>query len=678
MNTKHYLKKWTRGEGFKEQEELIKELLTLEHLDTNSLGSYTMGTWLAAPTRKYHGLLVAALSHLEDKWVLLNSLEESIIDVDGSIHNLNGHYYHNSDLLNNVASYLQTVERLADGHMAWMLAANNWRVIREQLLVLNENSVLCRYRIHNNTDKTLTLQLRPLLSFRNFHQLLAASDTVKFAVNQVECGSSFERQGAQVNLEEPVKLYIQSSAQPKHTSQNFWYYNALYPQEAARGYDAKEDLFCPECFEYEITPGEHEIVVIASTTEHDASKLKDLWNDELAARLADRLESGPELMEVLKVGASKFIVKQDRKPAKITAGFPWFLAWGRDSMIALPGLLISQRHLADARMVLNYYARHLRDGLLPNCLGTNECQYNSADASLWMVWAIQQYWLASAKDSSKIWYYWSNALVAIWRRYSAGTHGPIKVDAATGLLTAGDANTNLTWMDAKINDQPVTSRYGYVIELNALWYNFLNFLLELHPPKHILSVKETSTIRQQIAQFEHHFMKVFWYEAGGYFYDYVAGNVKNSQLRPNQLLAISLPYTVVAEDHAKQALAKVAENLFTPYGLRTLAPSDPNYCGHYAGDQKTRDQAYHNGTVWPWLLGCFFDSALKYLDLTAVKDYYKRCVEALGRHLLEGCVGGIAEVFDGDEPHSAGGCVDQAWSVGELLRIQRLMEAKLK
>ncbi len=675
--------------------------------------------------------------------LIWHSLDEQVQE-EGAAggHYLNGHYYPDYDMRPLVTTHLQYVRRYLDGHMGWGwhdddqhddMGDNHhwhWRVEREQLLLRNENRLLLRYLIEYRGPTRLQLRLRPLLAMRNFHQLQRVTDGVSYLTETSVAGSCYrliKRQGATAAPDgapastNTVQLYLQASRQPaRRVVQNCWYYNVLYPTEHQRGYLDREDLFCPEYLEFNFDVGRYELIIAGGVEEPPAGQdLKQLWYRELTDRHVERLSAGPDLMATLRAESHSFLVRQQGVATKIMAGYPWFLSWGRDTMIALPGLTLGTRLLTDMRSILSYYARQLRDGLIPNYLGPTASQhaYNSVDASLWWTWALWHYWLAIGRKSAQIIAQFGATLAAIWRAYTQGGPYNLHVDDRNGLLYAGGPQWNLTWMDAAVGGRPVTPRYGFSIELNALWYHLLRFVQLLHSSapaaatgiafttKAVAGSWLTATELQRVAQqrqaFAQHFKSCFWCAERGFLYDYVNQQERNAQLRPNQLWATALlPMadatdttdttdtwgTVIADkesllagadwltlNQVRSILEQVDQQLFTPVGLRTLAPTDSNYQGTYAGNQSQRDCAYHNGAIWPWLLGCFFESTLKYWERARATARWQQCQQALGQHLLhEACVGSISELFSGDAPHLAGGAISQAWSVGELLRVDQM------
>lgn len=486
-----------------------------------------------------------------------------------------------------------------------------------------------------------------------------------------------------------------------------WYRNFAYSLEQQRGYDYIEDLFAPCSIEFTFD-GNTEVIIACSLQElageyaqsmveikhkfnqqnkqqeaistfpitHSATSqsqyLFELWAHELKKRRNHIHKShGSALQKQLKKTANSFLNKQYSIKHTVTAGYHWFLEWGRDAMIALPGLTLHSELEQECLAVLQEFASHEKAGLIPNFIGItpDANAYNSVDASLWFAYAVQQYCDKTNNIqilvATQIW----DTLKNIFTNYKNGTLHNIKMQD-DGLLYAGSKEINLTWMDAVVCNKPVTPRYGLAVEINALWFNALSFI---HSLAITLSDPIKDTVAQLLPKIRLNFCQTFYAAELGYLHDFINEEEKNISIRPNQIFAVSLPYSPLPKKIALQIVDKVREHLLTPYGLRTLAPSDTFYHGIYSGNQETRDLAYHNGTVWPWLLGHFGDAALKVYDKKYVIQILQPCMTALREHLHTGGIGTIAEVFSGDAPHQANGCISQAWSVAEVLRLTYLL-----
>ena len=468
------------------------------------------------------------------------------------------------------------------------------------------------------------------------------------------------------------EFFITATSHSNFEVKPVWYRNFSYEIEQQRGYDANEDLFSPAIIELSLA-NNAEVIVAGSLTEL-TQDLAKLWQAEVTRRkkLSRQLKANNSAFpSQLKIAAYSFLQNQLPTDAKsVTAGFHWFLEWGRDAMIALPGLTLYSGLENECVAVLKEFAAHEKEGLIPNVIANQPANnsYNSVDASLWFAWAVQQYYLHTKNIESVVDNFWST-LKNIFNHYKNGTWYNIKMQA-NGLLYAGSKDVNVSWMDAVVAGKPVTARYGLQVETNALWFNMLSFMEKI-------AKKISDPIKDELASLlptiKSSFRQTFYDKDLGYLYDFVNDEEQNTDLRPNQIFAISLPYSPLVKTMATKVLAKVSEHLLTPYGLRTLSPQAANYCGTYEGNQATRDYAYHNGTVWPWLLGHFGEALIKTYDQKIAMKTLQPCFLALQQHLDEYGIGTIAEVFSGDAPHQANGCISQAWSVAEVLRLTHLI-----
>ncbi len=395
------------------------------------------------------------------------------------------------------------------------------------------------------------------------------------------------------------------------------------------------------------------------------------WERETIARRESLLNKYPkkrnELIDKLVLAGDAFITYRKSTDKKtIMAGYPWFTDWGRDTMIALPGLTLSTGRYQEAKEILTTFALSVKDGLLPNVFDDNSgeaAHYNTVDASLWFFYAIREYYRYT-EDNEFIEEIYPS-LEEILDKHKKGTLYNIKMDKDDGLLNAGEEGVQLTWMDAKIEDWVVTPRHGKAVEINALWYNALMIFNELGSK---IGNKESNL--NIIKKIKDNFTKVFWYEEGQYLYDYINDKEKDSSLRPNQVFVVSLPYSLLDRDKERKVIDNIYQKLYTPVGLRSLSPDDPSYHPNYKGRRAVRDAAYHQGTVWGWPIGHFFEGYLKVNDFSKdAKDKVLRMYKPFEDHLNHYGIGSISEVFDGDYPHEPRGCPAQAWSVSELLRI---------
>ncbi|MBI3694698.1 MAG: glycogen debranching enzyme N-terminal domain-containing protein, partial [Acidobacteria bacterium] len=424
-----------------------------------------------------------------------------------------------------------------------------------------------------------------------------------------------------------------------------WYYNTEYLEELDRGLDFREDLYCPGVFTFEMTPGSPVRVVATIDPEP--------WEDGQAGRLSP-----------LETAADQFRVRRaDGKPTVI-AGYPWFTDWGRDTMICIPGLLVARGLVEEAREVIRGFLEHLNKGLIPNRFPDHgeRPEYNTADATLWMFQAVHACERAGADMS---FFYPAGKEIVAW--HERGTHHGIGVDPADGLLAAGEPGSQLTWMDAKVGDWVVTPRHGKPVEINALWYNALRLMEGWAKRAGDPAAPYARAARKVRASFA----AAFWNPQRNCLYDVIAPSGPDPSLRPNQIFAVSLPFPLLDPARRKAVVKTVEQSLLTPVGLRSLAPGEPGYRPRYQGGPWERDGAYHQGTVWPWLLGPFITAYLRAFGRSKKNVVYCRSL-ALGleQELYRGCLGTIGEIYDAEAPHRPVGAPAQAWSVAELLRVR--------
>jgi len=442
-----------------------------------------------------------------------------------------------------------------------------------------------------------------------------------------------------------------------------WYKGVEYHEEKKRGYDYSEDLFTPGFFEVNAKKGDV-IVFSASTKEVKASGLKQKFTKTVSGKIPR-----DSFTNCLKNAAQQFIEKRGGKTF-IIAGYPWFGAWGRDTFIALPGLALARQRKVLFRTVLDTQVDRMKNGLFPNMGNEDNPAFNSVDAPLWFFWAVQQYVEHGGSDG---WERYGAAAKSVLNAYKNGTAFNIHM-RDNGLIYADAPGKALTWMDAVVNGIPITPRRGYAVEINALWYNAVCFSLEMAgSEKDNKFVKEYSYLPELIKK---SFLEIFWDEKIGYLADYVNDEEgTNNYIRPNMVIAVSLPFSMLDKEKMRQVLDVADNNLVTVRGLRTLSPRNIFYKGIYSGNQEERDGAYHQGTVWPWLFGPFCEGWLKVYGNLGVQKV-KKLIFGLEATMSEHGISTISEVYDGDPPHLPNGTISQAWSVGEVLRIIELLETK--
>src|SRR4030042_3890484 len=617
--------------------------LSKEILRSNRAGSYASTTLVGCNTRKYHGLLVCPMEHLDgDRHVLLSTLDETVVE-HGSEFNLGIHKYSGDNYHPKGHKYIMDFE--ADPVPKIVIRIGNVIMTKETLLVEKEQQIFIKYTFIEADGQT-SLRFRPFLAFRNMHQLSKSNLHANTKTWNVP-------NGIKSRLYDGYPyLYLQFSKQPEFIPSPDWYYNIEYMEEMKRGYDYKEDLFTPGYFEMPVMKGEVIIFSASTSLANNPDSLKRKFNAELGKRIPRN-----NFKNCLINSAQQFIVRKDKK-TEIIAGFPWFGPWGRDTFISLPGLTLSIGDDKTCKNVLDTMSGKLKDGLFPN-MGSDEAPaFNSVDAPLWYFWAIQQY-SRVVRSYSAIWENYGKFMKAILNAYRSGTSFNIKM-LENGLIYAGEAGKALTWMDAVVNGKPVTPRIGCPVEINALWDNALMFSLELAKrTKDEAFVKDWEGLPKMISE---SFIKGFWDSSKGYLADCISDAKNDWSIRPNQIIAASMEYSPV-DDEIKLAVLKIVEKcLLTPRGLRTLSPTDEKYIGIYQGNQKSRDSAYHQGTVWPWLLEHYCEAYLN-IHKTSGVPCIQRIVDGFEPTMFEHGIGTISEIYDGDPPHHPKGAISQAWRV---------------
>lgn len=626
--------------------------LDKEILRSNRAGSYASVTIVGCNTRKYHGLLVSPLEQFGgEKHVLLSSLDVTILEKDKEF-NLGVRKYEGDNILPKGHKYVRDFE-------AETIARTTYRIgsivlIRESLLVEREQQILVKYTLHESQE-SIKIRFKPFLAFRNAHKLSKSNLFANTKVRPVQNGVASRM------YEGFPELFMQFSKKPEYVHVPDWYYNVEYIKEMERGYAYKEDLFVPGYFELPMKAGDS-VVFSASTGQAASASLKRKYDNELSKRVPRT-----SFYHCLVNSAQQFIVRSDRK-TEVIAGFPWFGTWGRDTFIALPGLSIAIRDRESFLAVADTMVKKLQHGLFPNMGSDEDPAFNSVDAPLWFIWALQQFHIYDPEFD--LWKKYGRHIKHILNHFREGTLFNIHMQD-NGLIYAGADYKALTWMDAVVYDIPVTQRNGNPVEISALWYNGIRFALEL--AEKAGDRKFTAAWKDVPGLIEESFIPTFWYEEGGYLADCVLDDKQDIAVRPNQVIAASMKYSPLEAEMKKSILDVVERELLTPRGLRTLSPKNPAYKGVYKGNQESRDEAYHQGTVWPWLLEHFCEAYLeihKQTGLSMVKKLYYGFEEEMNKN----GIGSISEIYDGDPPHQGRGAISQAWSVSALLRIRRMIK----
>lgn len=629
-----------------------------EWLETNGIGGFSSATITGANTRRYHGLLTAAIKPPVGRMVLLSKLEETLVigerRLDLSTNQYQGAIHPRGfELLNSF--------RL-DPFPIFTFEVEGVQLEKSVFMPQDSNTVVAEYRVLNAPRKSaLRLEIRPLIAFRDYHNLTHENGGLDPTLQQ-EPGmvSICPYDGA-------PRLYFAHNASQVEAHSD-WYRQFFYAVEAERGLDALEDLFNPAIISFDISKGQ-QATIIASTEPQRAANAGRMRKSEIARReqIAASAPVDDPLARQLALAADQFIAKRE-DGYTIMAGYPWFTDWGRDTMISLPGLTLPIGRAEIAKGILHEFARHVDHGMLPNRFpdGNEAPEFNTVDATLWFFEAVRSY-LDYTGDEKFVREELYGVLKDIIDWHVRGTRYNIRM-LENGLLNAGEQGVQLTWMDARIGDWVVTPRSGKPVEIQALWFNALKVMEDL--AARFGDGEPLKRFRTTSALVQWTFNRLFWNEERGCLYDVVNGGNPDGSIRPNQIFAISLHYSMLPRDRGAKVLEVVERELLTPYGLRTLNKQDPNYKGRYEGDPYHRDSAYHQGTAWPWLMGPFLSGYLKVHGSTeATRKHARELLRPLEQHFSEGCLGQISEIYDGSVPQFERGCFAQAWSVGQILQV---------
>ena len=663
----------------------LEAAVTREWLETNGLGGFASSTVIGLNTRRYHGLLIAATKPPVGRTCMLSKLEETLV-LNGRRFDLSANQY--PGIVHPQGYQYQTGFRL-DPFPVFTYEVEGIEIEKSVFMMHGQNSTVIQYRFrvpspesqekHAQNDYSpqpstlnpqpfvhlsspILFEVRPLIAFRDYHSLSHENGSLNPHV-QTEQG-----QASVAPYESLPALHFAHDADVLDTAGD-WYRSFEYLEERARGFDFTEDLFSP--FALKFDPGSRALGnIIASTAPHAIDEAASYREAEINRRQAVQAATPAplpgELAGALVAAADQYIVARgDGKT--VIAGYHWFSDWGRDTMIALPGLTLVTGQANVARSILLAFARHVDRGMIPNRFpdAGEAPEYNTVDATLWFFEAIRAL-LKYTNDYEFVRVNLYDVLVSIIDWHMRGTRYSIHVDV-DGLLASGEAGVQLTWMDAKVGDWVVTPRHGKAVEIQALWYNALSVIE--HLAGEFRDEARRKLYEEMAAQARHSFAPLFWNEEAGCLYDVVSEDGRDPSIRPNQVFAVSLPFTMLSDERAKRVMEVVERDLLTPYGLRSLAPSDPQYRATYEGDALSRDGAYHQGTVWAWLMGPFITAYVKVHGRAAwARERAALWLAPFREHLNEAGLGQVSEIFDGDAPHRPRGCIAQAWSVAELLR----------
>jgi predicted glycogen debranching enzyme len=646
--------------------------LDREWLVTNGIGGYASGTVAGPLTRRYHGLLIAALPNPLGRYMMLNAVCEHI-KLPG------GEFFAGPRQLTNAtpdAHLIAEEFRLEAGLPVWTFHTAEWTLEKRLRLPNGQNTVLLTYELLAGPT-SLELESHFWVNFRPHDAPVSAKPSGHFALTAQEQGYELTGDPDQPTL----RLAMPDATLSFHRRTVA---DLLYETEQRRGYDSSGSLFSPGCFETRLSPGQQTTFIASAESWATMLALSPAEVNRLSIQRRQALlqMAVPALREQigaeLVLAADQFVIKpagrcEDEVRATaagdevrtVIAGYHWFTDWGRDTMISLEGLTLTTGRFAEAGWILRTFAHYVKNGLIPNMFpeGKEDGLYHTADASLWFFHAVSRY-LALTGDQLTLQLILP-VLEGIAQAHLRGTLFGIHVDPADGLLRQGAEGYQLTWMDAKVDDWVVTPRRGKAVEINALWYNALCCLASWMNQIHGAGAGEPYERSAERAR--RCFNQRFWCQERGYLYDVVDGeNGDDISCRPNQIFALSLPNPILDKSRWQAVMDVVTRDLLTPVGLRSLSPSDPRYKSRYDGDLRSRDAAYHQGSVWGWLIGPYIDAWLKLHP--GQNSEARQFLSGFPLHIGESCVGSISEIFDGEEPHVPRACIAQAWSVAEVLR----------
>jgi predicted glycogen debranching enzyme len=660
--------------------EEIQQRLRSQWLVTNGLGGYASGTISGAVTWRYHGLLIAALPAPLGRMLMLNHLAESLVFSDGRVVQFGGDEPTHSPQ-KTFSNWLAEF-RLENHLPIWRYVIDGVEIEKRVLMLYLQNTVHITYRLLSGSGE-YRLELKPSVHFRPFESNVSTPFSGDYELRSR--GGQFEIDSGEGHP--PLRLLVEA-ADAYFTHEGNSRRDIFYERDAERGYESRGTLWSPGCFSATLRRGAPATLIVSTEDWRSITALGPVdayatENDRRRRllRIANPKTHNHPAAELV-LAADQFIIApagrvKDSARARaagdelrsVIAGYHWFTDWGRDTMISLEGLTLATGRFQEAAWILRTFAQYVREGLIPNMFpeGNNEGLYHTADATLWFFHAVDRYVLTT-RDQETL-----NALLPVLRdivdHHLRGTRFGIGVDPTDGLLRQGEEGYQLTWMDAKVGDWVVTPRRGKAVEINALWYNALRLLqrwLETKNESATAAAISTHAVRAQES-----FNRRFWNPSLNCLFDVVDGEQGDDPaIRPNQVMAISLSHPVLAPEHWEAVLRLVEEKLLTPVGLRSLSPDEKDYKPKYSGDLRSRDAAYHQGTVWGWLIGPFIDAWLKvHPDDRAGA---RRFLAGFLPHLNEACVGSISEIFDAEEPFTPRGCIAQAWSVAEVLRCSVL------
>ena len=626
----------------------LEESLTREVLRTNRLGAYHCTTVVDCNTRKYHGLLVMPVPAIDDdNHVLLSSLDETVIQ-HGAEFNLGLHKYQGNNFSPKGHKYIR--EYSSETVPRTLYRVGGVIFSKEKVFSLFDNRIMIKYTLEDCHSAT-TLRFRPFMAFRNVNELTHANGNVNQTYTEITNGIKTCMYPGYPDL------YMQFSKKVKFVYEPYWYNGIEYPKEQERGYPYQEDLYVPGYFEVSIKKGES-IIFSAGDSQVATTRLKSLYESEVAARTPRT-----NFYNCLKNSAQQFYFRPKEQDAYLLAGYPWFKVRARDLFIALPGCSLHIEDPVRFEKIMDTAEPALRAYMDNGAPDPVIREVEHPDVGLWAIWAIQQY--AKEVGVQKAAERYGDLVGEVITYIMAQKHPDMKM-MDNGLLFANGRDKAITWMNSTVNGRPVVPRSGYIVEFNALWYNALCFYNEL------LGAEPNAEVSRVIALVEKSFPQTF-INGFNYLFDYVNGSYVDWSVRPNMIFAVSLPYSPLTRMQKRAVLDVVTKELLTPKGIRSLSPKSEGYRPYYVGPQYERDLAYHQGTVWPWLLGAYLEAYLKVFGKSGAA-FAERMLISMEEEMYSHCIGTIPELFDGNPPFVGRGAVSFAMNVAAILRIVDLLK----
>lgn len=644
-----------------EKQQLVNLEFTMnkEILRSNRSGAFCNTTIIGCNTRKYHGLLVVPQPQLDNyNHVLLSSVDETLV-VNKEEFRFGVHQYEDGTIMPSGHKYLREFSAEPIPKLTYRVGST--RITKEYIFADNDSRIFIRYYVEE-AAQPITLRLTPFLAFRNVHSLTHENHDANRKYIPLKNGASWQM------YENYDPLCLQFSKSVEYTHVPLWYYNMFYIREFERGYDAVEDLYVPGFFEVDLKQGES-VVVSAGLQEKNPATFKRQFDSMLENRIPrDSFE------HCLQNSAQQFIIRE-KEGTRMFAGFPWFGSCGRDTLLSIPGLVLASGDGKTFKELMKYLIDTMKGAFFSNRYYQKSLYYTAVDSPLWFFYDLQKYETMIGVNKKSIWKDYGTVMSRILDSFIEGTDFNVKT-LENGLLYAGNENLALTWMNVFCDGKPYTPRTGLDIEINALWYNALRYAVEVlkTADKKNASLQRWQDVADMI---EKSFVKCFYDEQNDVVYDYINDNEKNDMVRPNMLIAISLPYSPVGDELKKKIFDITRSELLTNRGLRSLSPRSEFYRGVTIGNHRERETAYHNGTVFPWLIMPYTDAAVGLYGKTAL-PYLEDLYNAFEEIITENGIGTISEIYDGNPPHDSRGCISQSTSVAALLYLKYVIDGLKK